>query len=314
MLAQPVTGATRHLKVPRPASRVAGRVRRFAGARENRLRLSGLVVLSAIAVALVTYGGGALLFSVAEPRAGAAATTAQPSTASEKPVRQGPALVSPLIVATASPPPSEPAMRAASYMAQAKAGDPVAQYDVGVLYARGDGLVQDYASAFSWFHAAAAQGDVAAQYNLGVLYAEGRGVPVDLGEAVNWYRRAADQNHPGAQFNLALAYANGAGTAQDYAAAARWYERAARQGLGPAMLNLAILYEQGSGTERSPIDAYAWYSAAAERGDAGAKQRAALLFQQFGDKDKARAQGLAATVAAALDTATAKSDPALIKG
>ena len=125
---------------------------------------------------------------------------------------------------------------------------------------------------------------------------------------------APDQNHPGAQFNLAFAYAQGAGTDQGYAAAARWYERAARQGLPPAMINLAILYEQGDGVERSLIDAYAWYSAAAERGDAGGKQRAGVLFQQFSDRDKTRAQALAATIAGSLDAATWKSNTDPIKG
>ncbi len=292
--------------------RAAGGIGRFVAPRERMLRVSGLVTLSVIAVALTAYGGGVLLTLVAGPRTGAAA--AKPVTASEKAVRQGPALVSPLVVAPANAPSGEPAVRAGLYMARAKAGDAAAQYHVGVLYARGDGLVQDYASAFSWFHAAAAQGNVAAQYNLGVLYAEGHGVPADPGEALNWYRSAADQNHPGAQFNLALAYAEGAGTTQDYAAAARWYERAARQGLGSAMINLAILYEQGNGVERSLADAYAWYNAAADRGDAGGKQRTGTLFQQFSDRDKGRAQSLAATIAASLDATAPKSNSDQIKG
>jgi hypothetical protein len=288
------------------AATVAG----FAAARENRLRLSGLVALSAIVVALVAYGGGALLASVTGPKpshqAGVATSKATtPPAAADKNLPQ-PAMVSPL-TSPPSGPPTDPAARAAFYTARAKAGDPAAQYDVAVLYARGDGLVQDYASAFSWFHAAATQGNVAAQYNLAVMYAEGLGVPAQPSEALNWYRSAADQNHPAAQFNLALFYAQGSGTKQDYATASRWYERAARQGLAPAMINLAILYEQGNGVERSLIEAYAWYSAAAERGDADAKHRARELFQQFSDKDQARAQGLAATIGAALDPATPKS-------
>jgi TPR repeat protein len=67
------------------------------------------------------------------------------------------------------------------------------------------------------------------------------------------------------------------------------------------MVNLAILYERGDGVDRSLIDAYAWYSAAGERGEADAKSRAADLMQQFNDKDQARAEGLAASIGAALD-------------
>ena len=40
---------------------------------------------------------------------------------------------------------------------------------------------------------AADQGDALAQYNLGVAYAAGEGVPEDDREAVKWYRKAADQ-------------------------------------------------------------------------------------------------------------------------
>ena len=40
---------------------------------------------------------------------------------------------------------------------------------------------------------AAEQGDAEAQYNLGVMYANGDGLPEDDAEAVRWYRMAAEQ-------------------------------------------------------------------------------------------------------------------------
>lgn len=302
-------------------SAAVGQVLRYAAARENRLRVSGMAVLGVVLVALIAYVGGAVIVRVAEPNiastptptpspAGTPATDAigkQLATA-DKALHPGPA-ASPA-AAPADEPPTDPAARAAFYITRAKAGDAAAQYDVGVLYAQGRGLVQDYASAATWFRAAAAQGNVAAEYNLGVLYAQGLGVTANATEAINWFRSAADQNHPAAQFNLGLAYATGSGAKQDFAAAARWYQRAAAQGLAPAMVNLAILYEAGNGVERSPVDAYAWYRAAGERGDATAKAYAAQLFQQFNDKDKARAEGLAATIGSALDSFTGTAPPA----
>ena len=39
----------------------------------------------------------------------------------------------------------------------------------------------------------AEQGDAETQYNLGLAYARGQGVPQDDQEAVRWYRLAADQ-------------------------------------------------------------------------------------------------------------------------
>jgi TPR repeat protein len=66
------------------------------------------------------------------------------------------------------------------------------------------------------------------------------------------------------------------------------------------MVNLAILYERGSGVERSLVDAYAWYSSGGEAGDATAKQRAAEIYRQLSDLEKARGDGLAATIAATI--------------
>jgi hypothetical protein len=280
-----------------------GGLSRYLRRKRNR-RLPALIVLAAVLVALAAYGGRSLLATATTdgtPRAGSDGGRPAGATAAPLPRADKSALAAPLPSPT---PPADAATRAALYVARAKAGEAAAQYDLGVLYARGDGLVQDYASAATWFHAAAAQGNVAAEYNLGVLYDQGLGVAKDKAAALNWYRSAADQNHPGAQYNLALAYANGIGTKQDIATAARWYQRAAEQGLAPAMVNLAILFEQGSGVARSLVDAYAWYSVAGERGDAGAKTHAIELFQQFNDRDKARAEGLAATIGAALDEAS----------
>jgi TPR repeat protein len=63
----------------------------------------------------------------------------------------------------------------------------------------------------------AEQGDASAQYNLGVMYANGYGVPQDYAEAVRWYRLAAGQGNAKAQYNLGLMYYNGEGVPQDYA-------------------------------------------------------------------------------------------------
>jgi len=59
--------------------------------------------------------------------------------------------------------------------------------------------------------AMAEQGYAGAQYDLGQMYAEGQGVPQDDAEAVTWYRRAAEQGYAPAQGNLGVMYDNGRG-------------------------------------------------------------------------------------------------------
>ena len=70
-------------------------------------------------------------------------------------------------------------------------------------------------------------GNLAAQYNLGVMYATGNGVPKDDAEAVKWFRKAADQGHAHAQFNLGVRYQYGFGVPTDDAEAYAWYNLAA---------------------------------------------------------------------------------------
>ena len=81
----------------------------------------------------------------------------------------------------------------------AEAGGARAQYDLGVMYSNGQGVLQDYAEAARWYRLAADQGYADAQSNLGYIYEYGEGVLQDYAEAVRWYRLAADQGDATAQ-------------------------------------------------------------------------------------------------------------------
>ncbi|MEZ7685893.1 tetratricopeptide repeat protein, partial [Neisseria flavescens] len=66
--------------------------------------------------------------------------------------------------------------------------------------------------------------------NLGLMYANGQGVRQDYTQAVQWCRRAAEQGHAGAQFNLGVMYAEGRGVRQDLALAQEWFGKACQNG------------------------------------------------------------------------------------
>ncbi len=68
---------------------------------------------------------------------------------------------------------------------------------------------QDDKQAVHWFTKSAEQGDADAQYNLGLMYAEGDGVPQDDKQAVHWFTKSAEQGDAGAQFSLGVMYAEG---------------------------------------------------------------------------------------------------------
>ncbi len=54
--------------------------------------------------------------------------------------------------------------------------DPTQQYKTGLRYFNGEGVPQDYSTAFTWIRRAAEQGLPEAQSTLGVLYEKGYGV------------------------------------------------------------------------------------------------------------------------------------------
>jgi hypothetical protein len=199
-----------------------------------------------------------------------------------------------------SPLPEDPAQRLVYYQSGAKAGDAEAALQLAMLYAKGEGVDQDYAAAATWFRAAANQGVPRAQYDLGIMYERGRGVPVDLVEAARWYQKAAEGKHPLAQYNLAVCYTKGQGVRQDLPEAALWYRRAAGQGVVQAMINLGMLYEKGQGVATSPVDAYAWYLTAGRRDSQPAARRAADIYASLPQLDKIRADALASDVAASI--------------
>jgi len=85
----------------------------------------------------------------------------------------------------------------------------------------------DYRLAAGLFYPLAEKGDARAQYNLGLLYASGLGVGQDYQAALKWHRQAASQGHAGAQNELAQMYAKGQGVQQDNVRAYLWYSVAA---------------------------------------------------------------------------------------
>lgn len=161
---------------------------------------------------------------------------------------------------------------------KAEAGDAEAQYNLGALYAGGQGVGRDYAEALKWYRRAAEQGNAAAQNNLGAMYQDGQGVGRDYAEAVKWYRQAAAKNLPAAQVNLGLMYASGQGVKQDYTEAARWWRLAADQNAAVAQKNLGLMYYRGDGVPKDLKEAAKWYRKAAEQGNAAAQYNLGLLY------------------------------------
>ena len=81
------------------------------------------------------------------------------------------------------------------------------------------------------------------QFNLALLYHKGDGVPRDYEQAINWYSKAAKAGHSNALYNLATLYDQGQGVEQNYALAYTLWKLAAAKGNELAQLNINTLSE-----------------------------------------------------------------------
>ncbi len=163
----------------------------------------------------------------------------------------------------------------------AAAGNPAAQYEVGLRYARGGGVPQDYGQAAYWFELAGKQNLAIAQYRLATLFEKGRGVPQDMEKARSWYESAAQAGNVKAMHNLAVIYAEGKGVPQDFAKAGQWFLAAADHGLADSQYNVAVLFERGLGVSEDLPEAFKWFSVAAANGDEGAAARRDAIAEQM---------------------------------
>lgn len=102
----------------------------------------------------------------------------------------------------------------------------------------GQVLDNDPELAAGWFYRSAEQGYADAQFNLGLMYANGEGVEQNMDEAVTLFKKAAEQGHVDAQNNLGALYFTGEGVTRDEEKAIAWFEKAAEQGNEEAIANL----------------------------------------------------------------------------
>ena len=115
----------------------------------------------------------------------------------------------------------------------------------------------DFKTALREWSALAEQGDADAQYNLGLMYRKGDGVTQDYKEAVKWYRKAAEQGHETAQNNLGLMYAKGQGVLQDNVYAHMWMNIAASNGNSSWAKNRDIVAKRMTASDISKAQALA---------------------------------------------------------
>lgn len=164
----------------------------------------------------------------------------------------------------------------------AKAGNPAAQFRLGVMYGNGDGVGLDYDQALAWFEKAAAQDHHNALITMAWMFASGAGVATDEDRARELYLRAARLGSAKAQYVVATMYRFAQyGVKKDLATAVDWYVKAADQGMATAQLALGKMLMEGKGVVQDDAAALQWLSLAHVNGSKRAEDYVKHLIKRM---------------------------------
>ncbi|PLN80664.1 putative ubiquitin-protein ligase Sel1/Ubx2 [Aspergillus taichungensis] len=135
---------------------------------------------------------------------------------------------------------------------------------IGLMYLRGEGVEQNFATALTWFKRGLANGDAICQHHIGLMYLHGYGVPRDAFRAASYFKSAADQDIAAAETQLGALFLDQG----DIPTATRYFELAARWGWMEAFYYLAEMSNNGIGRQRNCGMAASYYKMVAERAEA----------------------------------------------
>ena len=166
------------------------------------------------------------------------------------------------------------------WRATAKRGDADAQFNLGRMYADGEGVERDMNESIKWYRLAATNGHPEAQFNLGVIFTPGLGERRNIHEAISLYEQAFANGIAEAAHNLAVIYDDGIEVEKDSRKAIKWYTRAAENGLALSQHKLAVLFSNGTGVVKDNTAAFRLFLAAAEQGDSASQHNLAVSYDR----------------------------------
>ncbi|KAL4937623.1 hypothetical protein BDV06DRAFT_202479 [Aspergillus oleicola] len=134
---------------------------------------------------------------------------------------------------------------------------------IGLMFLRGEGVEQNFETAYTWFKLGLANGDALCQHSIGLMFLHGYGLQQDAFKASSYFKPAADQDYPTSQTRLGALFLDQG----DVATATKYFELAARWGSMEAFYYLAELANNGVGRKRHCGLAAAYYKMVAEKAE-----------------------------------------------
>lgn len=162
----------------------------------------------------------------------------------------------------------------------AAAGDPNAQFALGLLAYRGDSEPKDVKRALAQFELASAQGHARAHYMLGGMYEFGEGVAITPERSFKHYLASAESGDVEAQVATGYSYRTGHGVAIDREKSVFWFSRAVQRGSAAGLDEMGRSYQFGWGVPVELDTSLRLYRAAAQTGYAPAQAHVGWMYYE----------------------------------
>ncbi len=156
------------------------------------------------------------------------------------------------------------------FIRESRVENPEAEYCLGLMYARGQGIAKDHAAALSWFLKAYDRGYMRAGYFIGRMYLSGLGTEKDVPKAVKYFESVAKQDAR-AMYELGIVNFKDDDMPRDLHKSAEWMLRAANAGNAEAQFVLGQFYKAGAGVPKDMDKAVRWLTSAALNRHKGAQ-------------------------------------------
>ncbi len=160
------------------------------------------------------------------------------------------------------------------YSQAANIGHIEAQYQLGLFFKVGKGVVQNVKEAMKWFEKAALQGNVEAKYEIACSFYKEK----QYEQALTWFEEAAAHGHVEAQSQLGIMYKEGLGTEVNFVQCLTWLKKASAANDAMALTQYGLLFVEGKFVQPNYAKAFELFSKAAQLHYAEAKYRLATLY------------------------------------
>lgn len=145
-------------------------------------------------------------------------------------------------------------------------GNPQAMHELGKMLLSGDGVKQNYKTAYNLFSKAAKEGVTKSFCKMALMHQKGLGRPVNVRNAYMLYKRAADAGNAQGYYGVGYLMYKGLGVRQDYAKAIEYLKKGAAKNHAGCSFLLGSHYASGYDGEPDYAKAAEYFDLASKAG------------------------------------------------